>query len=141
MPIVVKNKSEKARFALVGVVNTALDFTILFSLHAAGFSSLVANFISTSTAFAFSFVANRHFTFRVRSGNARRQFTLFIIITLTGLWVIQPAIIWFVELTLASLMIEEWVSLLGAKLLATLASLTWNYILYSRVVFPKSLRH
>lgn len=130
----IKNKREKARFGLVGVANTALDFGILFGLHALGVNSLVANFFSTSAAFVFSFFANRKFTFK-SSGDMKRQFPSFLLVTLAGLWIIQPFIIWATEPLFVSFGLIAWMSLFGAKLLATVASLTWNYILYSRLVF------
>lgn len=135
----VKNKAQKARFGVVGVVNTAIDFGILFVLHAAGLPSVVANFISTTTAFSFSFVANRSYTFRAaRSGNAiHRQIILFLVVTLFGLWVIQPIIIYCSELVLASHVAAPGLSLLIAKLAATAVTLVWNYILYEKVVFYK----
>lgn len=134
----IKNKREKARFGLVGIVNTALDFGILFALTFLGINSIVANYASTSLSFVFSFFANRKFTFKSNSDNIKKQFTLFVIVTIFGLWVIQPIIIWLFEPFFISLGLAGWISLLIAKLIATVASLTWNYILYSRYVFKRS---
>lgn len=128
----VRNKhAKKLRFALVGGVNTAIDFGILFGLTWLGLDKIVANYISTSIALIFSFFANKTFTFKTTSGSAKRQFTLFLAVTLVGLWVVQPLIIW----SYTALMGESPLSLLVAKLIATIASLIWNYLLYSRVVF------
>lgn len=129
-----RNKHEKIRFGLVGVVNTGLDFGILFLLHSLGLTSVVANYISTSIAFVFSFSANRKFTFR-SSGNIKRELTLFLFFTLIGLWVIQPIVLLITEPMLRSMHLEDWISLLGAKFIATCVSLIWNYLWYSRVVF------
>lgn len=121
----------------VGGANTVLDFGILFILVSFGLDKLVANFISTSTAFLFSFFLNKSFTFRSKSGNAKKQFALFLVITLFGLWVIQPIIITAVSRGIGGLHLSAPVVLLIGKLLATVVTLVWNYVLYSRYVFKK----
>lgn len=133
----IKNKQEKVRFGLVGATNTALDFGILFGLTTIGIPSVAANYASTGVAFLFSFAANRKFTFKATGGNIKKQLALFIIVTVAGLWAIQPIIIWISEPLFVSFGFVSWLSLLGAKLLATVASLTWNYIFYSRIVFTR----
>ena len=125
--------AEKFRYALVGGFNTALDFGILFGLTALGMNELLANFISTTIAFCFSFFANRTFTFKA-NGDARREFIAFTLVTLFGIWVLQPIVIATVTHILN---MHSSASLLIAKLLATGVSLVWNYLLYSRVVFKK----
>ncbi len=132
MKALIKKHESKIRFALVGGTNTAIDFGILFLLHSVGLNKYIANIISTTVAFIFSFFANRTFTFKSK-GSAKKQFIPFLIVTLIGLWVIQPAIIWLVSLLLNNL--DETLTLFIAKLIATIASLIWNYVLYSRVVF------
>ncbi|OYW84711.1 hypothetical protein B7Z17_03645 [Candidatus Saccharibacteria bacterium 32-49-10] len=127
--------TEKLRFGLVGGFNTLLDFGLLFALVASGLDRIPANYISTGISFIFSFFANRSFTFKSKQGRLGRQFSLFIIVTLIGLWVIQPIIIWGVTSVFADSSWSEELILLVAKLIATVASLIWNYILYSRVVF------
>lgn len=126
-----KNKARVARFAGVGVINTALDFGVLFSLVHFGFDRTVANVISTTLAFLFSFVANKKYAFRSTGGNLKREMLLFTIVTLFGLWVLQTLIIH----ASARLLGESTLMLFVAKVVATLVSTVWNYVLYSRVVF------
>ena len=133
-----KKHAEKARFVVVGGANTALDFFILFLLTFMGVDKIVANYFSTGLSLVFSFFVNKSFTFKDTSKSAKKQFSLFLIITLIGLWVIQPLIIWGVTVLLAPHSANEAVNLFIAKLVATVASLTWNYLLYSRVVFKKT---
>lgn len=133
----IKNKAQKARFGIVGAINTILDFGILFALTTFGLGSIASNYISTSVAFAFSFFANRNYTFKTAKGNLRRQVILFTAVTLFGLWFIQPLVIWSVSEALSSFTIATWITLFVAKVVATIASLIWNYILYSRLVFTK----
>lgn len=137
MEKLLKKHAQKIRFAVVGGANTVLDFAILFILTFAGLDKIVANYISTGASLIFSFFVNKSFTFKHKTGNAKKQFVLFLVITLIGLWVIQPIIIWGVTSTLDSVVTNEAINLFIAKLIATVASLIWNYLLYSRIVFKK----
>lgn len=137
METLLKKHAEKIRFMAIGGINTAIDFGILFLLTFLGIDKFIANFFSTSVALIFSFFANKSFTFKHKEGNAKKQFALFLVITLFGLWVIQPIIIWASTTTLEATLTNETLNLLVAKLLATVASLIWNYVLYSRIVFKK----
>jgi putative flippase GtrA len=136
--VMIKNKTQKATFAAVGVINTAIDFGILFTLKSMGLPVIPSNIISTSAAFCFSFFANRKYTFKATNGNTKREFILFVVVTLFGLWVIQNVIIAAITYLLSGLALPDTVTLFVAKIFAIIASLTWNYIWYSRVVFkPK----
>jgi len=129
--------AQKLRFGIVGGANTLLDFGILFLLVHLGLDKIVGNYISTSIAFISSFYFNRTFTFKSTSKNVKRQIVLFLVVTMFGLWVIQPLVITGVSALLAPLGLQASLSLLVAKLIATVASLIWNYIMYARFVFPK----
>ena len=137
MKNLLRNHADKIRFALVGGTNTAIDFAILFGLKSLGLPALTSNFISTSVALIFSFFANKKFTFRDSNTTGKTQFIKFLAITLFGLWIIQPIIIWLVGLTLQPFNLNDYVTLLIGKLLATCATLVWNYLLYKRFVYTK----
>lgn len=130
--------AQKIRFAIVGLANTALDFGILFLLVALGLDKIPANYISTGISFVFSFFVNKSFTFKSKSGNVKKQFAYFIVITIIGLWIIQPIVIGGVSTLLAGTGWAAGFVLLIAKLVATVASLIWNYLFYSRLVFKKT---
>lgn len=121
------------RFVVVGVLNTAIDLIILFALTWLGVDVWLANICSTSVALLFSFVVNRSFTFQ-SSGNPRKQIVPFLAITLAGLWVLQPLVLVAVTSMMNGLW-GEYVGLFTAKILATVVSMTWNYLLYNRLVF------
>jgi putative flippase GtrA len=137
MKDILKQHAEKFRFALVGGFNTALDFGVLFLFVALGGDKIVGNYISTTIAFVFSFFANKTFTFKAKTGNAKREFITFTAVTLFGLWVLQPIIIVGISAALTSANLSEPAVLMVAKLVATIASLIWNYVMYSRFVFKK----
>jgi len=127
------------RFVIVGCVNTAVDIALLFALTSAGVSLVLANIVSTSVALGVSFVLNRRFTFR-SFGRRGRQLALFLAVTLFGLWVLQPIVIQLTLTPLGNNDIEPSVALLIGKLLATVVSMTWNYVAYSRLVFRGDTR-
>lgn len=133
-----KNNAQKARFIAVGGINTVLDFGLLFILKSFGLPALTANICSTTAAFCFSFFANKKFTFKTNNANIKRELLLFVVVTLTGLWGIQTLVIMIVTQLLSGSGLSSDMTLLAAKLCATVASLTWNYIMYSRVVFKQS---
>lgn len=127
--------STKFRFVLVGGTNTLLDFGLLFILSGLGLPAIGANIISTTTAFVFSFFANKKYTFQTTGVNIRREIILFTVVTLFGLWVLQSLAIKLILVFISGLQLDETTALLIAKLSASGISLVWNYILYSRVVF------
>jgi putative flippase GtrA len=127
--------TEKLRFGLVGVANTALDFSILLTLRSLGIPSAVANFPSSTAAVIFSFFANKNYTFKSKGSNLKREITLFLIVTLFCAWVLQPITIIIVEYSLQSVGISPILLATIAKIVATLVTLVWNYIAYSKFVF------
>lgn len=133
----VKNNPRLLRFGLVGGVNTALDFGLLFGFKALGVPVELANIFSTGIAFIFSFFANKKYTFKATGTNIIREMILFVVVTLFGLWVIQTVIISLLQPPLLASFHNAAIALFIAKLVATVASLTWNYIFYSKVVFRK----
>lgn len=93
--------------------------------------------MSTGIAFVFSFFANKKYTFKTTGTNVAREMVLFVIVTLFGLWVLQTIVInWTLPLT-TNLLHNKDIALLASKLLATVVSLAWNYVLYDRLVFKK----
>lgn len=137
MQKLLKKHAEKLRFAVVGGLNTAIDFVILFSLVALGLPSIAGNYISTSVALIFSFFANKKFTFKHEDKINIKQLAYFLLITIIGLWVIQPVIIEGIRLLIGPILPNNFIALLIGKLFATIASLIWNYLLYRKFVFKK----
>jgi putative flippase GtrA len=137
MQELLKKHETKLRFGIIGGINTALDFGLLFVFSSLfGIPRGFANMLSTSISFIFSFFANKRYTFKSSSKeNVVREMVLFTVVTLFGLWVIQGLIIHFLTPVIINLGTTEELALLASKLVATVASLIWNYLLYSRVVF------
>lgn len=129
-------KHQTGRFAMVGIAATSIDFAMLLLLDAVTpLPVLLANAAATSTAFCFSFVANKKYTFRTNGTSVIREMMLFAFFTLFGLWVLQSVVIHFaLPVTQGMFEVRE-VALLAAKLMATLVSTVWNFVTYSKFVF------
>ncbi|GAC1600400.1 MAG: hypothetical protein NVS3B29_00820 [Candidatus Saccharimonadales bacterium] len=139
------------KFGIVGGLNTLIDFMLYNALS--GFLKLTlvqSNIISTTVAMLFSFAANKKLVFRSQ-GAVIRQGVLFFGVTAFGLYVLQTGTIklltevWLgpVAVGLAAAHLiginghDQFLIKNGAKALGTVVSLTWNYIMYKKVVFPK----
>lgn len=128
----------KIRFTLVSSISTALDFTLLLVITGLfGLPIIAANFISTSISFVFSFFASKKFAFKTPDHHVKHEAVKFLAVTLTGIWVIQPLIIWPLEPFIRDFGIHGILVIIIAKLIASLATFTWNYLFYTRVVFNK----
>lgn len=127
----------KKRFSIVSSISTTIDFTILLTLTSFGFPLIGANFISTTTSFIFSFIASKKYAFRTPDHHIKREIVLFVIITLFGIWVIQPLLIWPLQPFITGFGIHGMLVAIIAKLIASLATFIWNYLLYTRLVFKK----
>ncbi len=137
-------------FTLIGGLNTLLDFAILFTLKSIGLSLILANICSTTVTFTISFFLNKKITFKSETQNKKdiaREMVLFTIITLFGLWVIQNIIIsitkpiiiyYFGDINILFVNIsQDNFAILISKIIGTIFSLIWNFILYKKVVFKK----
>lgn len=125
------------RFCLVGLLNTAVDAGLFTVLHAGGTGLVLANGISTSCGLLLSLVLNARYTFGGRRITVH-LIELFLVITLVGLWGLQPAIIGIVSGMLGwnasdGVMLHA----LLPKLAAISVTLVWNFVWYRRVVFAK----
>src|SRR5579875_3213890 len=81
-----------ARFFIVGVGNTLLNFLVLNAVfYGFGFSKLWSSIIATSCAMFVSFFLNRSYVFKDKRRTIR-QAVLFLIVTTTGVMLIQNGV-------------------------------------------------
>ncbi len=130
-----------AKFMLVGVLNTAIDFGILnLIIFLTGVTQGIGIFftaaISFSVATVNSYFWNREFTF-VSKKKAGQNFGSFLIVTVIGL-LINAFVVYFLSTyifphVIANPNLRPNV----AKLLATVISLFWNFVGYKILVFKK----
>lgn len=158
MPVPSRETTRRVgKFGAVGIINTAIDF-FLFNLFSkfvfVGTSGVIpSNIVSTTVAMIFSFLANKKLVFKATHSSKSayaRQLISFLVVTAIGLYVIQISIIYFLvhiwpaPLELGVRIIRSLgVTLFhdyfyinnGAKAVATIASMAWNYLIYKKVVF------
>lgn len=140
---------------MVGIMNTIIDYVIYIGLTKMFSIPLdrvwTAKLVSGSVAIANSFYFNRTWVFqRGSSKHAKQEFVRFMIATFVAVYVIQLSLVqffssefqWFgttvydilqtlglVEL-LPHILTESFVIKTVAFALATLASMSWNFVLY-----------
>ncbi len=132
-----------AKFGLIGVLNTLLDFGVL------NFLSYVTKVYSGSTlvilnVFAFlaaninSYFWNKSWTFHSRSRSGAGEFGKFIVVSIIG-FVINSAILWFLTSLIkpfSGVSPQLWENL--AKLVATVVYTIWNFVGYKLIVFKET---
>lgn len=117
------------RFGLVGVANTTIDYGIFAGLMlGAGAPLLLAQGAGIGVAAAFSFFANRSFTFRATHAGAR-GFGAFL------RFLSANAVALGVATLVLALLATIGVDVLLAKAVSILASMSINFILLSGFVF------
>ncbi len=151
-----------ARFASVGVMNTVIDYVIFIGLTKLFSIPLdrvwTAKLVSGTVAMINSFYFNRTWVFKNKNNKrAGQQLLRFVVSTLVAVYVIQLGLVqflttnftWFGDLAykildaigltsaLPSLLTEAFVIKTTAFVVATLASMTWNFLLYKLWAFKE----
>lgn len=130
------------RFAAVGVLNTLIDFAV-FSVLALvlGLHVALANTVSYSAGIANSYVWNRHWTFSDRRSDVWvPELTRFIAANIGG-WAVNTGIVWLIVAShrLAGgdgfFGVPATLVIPGAKVVALLGSMTFNYLAFRSWVF------
>ncbi|MGG0461811.1 GtrA family protein [Priestia aryabhattai] len=115
------------KFALVGVVNTLIDFAVYALLTTIGVNYILAQWISYSAGILNSYVMNRKWTFKKKEKSSKREVISFVIVNLITL-----------SLTsfLLTVLYNKWgIPLLISKLLITIVSVGINFIGTKLLVF------
>lgn len=109
-----------AKFAVVGVFNTAIDFAVYLVLtRIFGLYFLLANIISVITAMTFSFFINKKWTFRNADHRVKTQYLKFAVINLGSL-ILNNVFVY--------LFIQSWhLYDLLAKFIVIVITLNWNF--------------
>ena len=131
-----------AKFGLVGVSNTAVDFVVFNALHfLVGLPAVPANVVSYSTGILNSYIWNRGWAFADRRSDARHpEFVRFVLVNLGGL-AVNTAIVWGLRTGYGAYVGEIGADARGVlvmnaiKGVAILGSLLWNYFGFGRWVF------
>lgn len=132
-----------AKFGLIGILNTLLDFGILNFLSYltkvySGSTLLLLNVFAFLAANVNSYFWNKSWTFSSRSRNAAAEFGKFLIVSIIGFG-INSLILWVLTSLMhpvAGISPQLWENI--AKLVATVIYTIWNFIGYKLIVFKES---
>jgi len=132
------------KYALVGSLNTGIDFAVLnLLLWMTGIYSgkwiILLNAIAFSVAVINSYFWNKFWTFKDKGtdGSKVKEFSQFVSITLIGM-ILNTAVVYFMTTFTSPIMElspELWANL--AKVFATGISLVWNFLGYKFIIFKK----
>jgi putative flippase GtrA len=151
-PVSEGRAKEFGRFASVGLVVSAIDYSLLnFFAVMLGLPVLVANSISAPFSGFVSYKLNKKVVFEDRMHSRRKTLLLYSSIVAFGILIVQNAVLHFARSTFAddiAQAAEPLVELVGlgsislqtitiniAKVCASLVAAVWNYVLLRRFVF------
>lgn len=131
-----------AKFVLVGVLNTAIDFAFLNYLISAtgivkGAELGVLNAISFTASVTNSFFWNKYWVFNKSGSESTVEFIQFFVVSLVGA-IINSLVVIFVTGYITPLLgfdAKQWAN--ASKILATIIAMSWNFVGYKLVVFKK----
>jgi putative flippase GtrA len=129
-----------AKFGLIGVLNTLLDFGVLNLLSYltkvySGPTLVLLNVFAFLAANINSYFWNKSWTFSSRAKNAASEFGKFFLVSIIG-FAINSLILWFLTTLmhpLGGLSPQLWEN--AAKIVATVVYTIWNFIGYKLLVF------
>lgn len=132
-----------AKFGLIGVLNTLLDFGVLNFLSYltkvySGSTLILLNIFAFLAANINSYFWNKSWTFSSRSRNVAAEFGKFLIVSVIGFG-INSLILWILTSLinpLAGISPQIWENI--AKLAATVIYTIWNFIGYKLIVFKEA---
>lgn len=146
------------RFGVAGVLSTLLDYIIFIGITKLFSLPLdrvwAAKLVSGAVAMVNSYALNRTWVFKHRGAGVQAQVVRFLAVTIIGVFVIQLGLVQLFSsvipapgqalydllarlhlLIAPALVTRELVIKTVAFGLATLASLSWNYLAYRKLVF------
>jgi putative flippase GtrA len=117
------------RFAMIGVVGTAVDFGLLIVFkELVGLPTLLANTLSYGAGIVNNFVLNRIWTYPdSHSRNALLQLVQFGLVSVTGL-LLNNLIVYWLDQPLGNLVGAADYGYLIAKVFATGLVMVWNFV-------------
>ncbi len=132
-----------SKFLLVGGINTAIDLTLFnILIFTTGITSggglFVINLMSFSVAVVNSYFMNKHWTFQdLKKEGEDTKFIQFLTVSFLGAGINSGIVTLFTTLLtpMFGLSPQLWANV--GKLLATGASLVWNFIGYKLFVFKR----
>lgn len=137
-----KNLRQLVAFAVIGILNTISDFVIFNILYGVfNFPLFLANVLAVTLVMGISLQLNRKYVFGATGDNYTGQAVKFMIVTLSGLYVIQNVILFVILGMIEGLHIQSGplsnhiVQANAAKAVGVGGSAIWNFVLYKLWVF------
>lgn len=129
-------------FVTIGLLNTAIDFSVLNLLivlthHDSGIWLIIFTCLGFLIAVINSYVLHACLTFQRQAVRSSHHFVCFVIINAVGM-IINSSIVWLLVQILSRGKFPVMVEINVSKVPATLCSLTWNYLATKRWVFKRS---
>ena len=114
-----------AKFGVVGVIATVIDFGVLIALtELGGWDPVLSSVISFVVSVVVNYVGSMHFVFERRDDlSRRREFSMFVVLSAIGL-VINSACIWVGT----SIFGSGALSVSITKVVATIIVSVWNFV-------------
>ncbi len=129
------SRNRVIRFALAGLVNTAVNFLILnVAFYVIGQNKIVSSIIATSTAILVSFLLNQSFVFRDTT-EPYKKFLKFTALTALGVLIIQTSVYSFCILWFRQYLFNNFIIINLSTAIASLSIMFWNYNVYKYIVF------
>lgn len=128
------------RFAVVGLVNTLIDFGVLNVLilllgATSSVGLLLCNGVAFLAANLNSYFLNKGWTFDTKTRGSSRQYLLFLGFSLGGLALNSMILYLLTDALPISGSLSPFVRINGAKACATSANMLWNYLIYKQFIF------
>lgn len=138
----VKTLYQAAKFALVGALNTFVDFGVFNGLMLVtdtfdGPWRTVFKALGFITAVVNSYAWNKYWAFRDREGAVTREFVQFFVVSTVGFFINVATFTLVADVVGPQAGIAEVVWANIAVLVATLTALSWNFVGYKLWVFKK----
>ncbi|NSW81928.1 MAG: glycosyltransferase [Syntrophothermus sp.] len=127
------------RFSITGVVNTLIDFglfniLVFFTGARDGWQVGLINIVAVGVAAANSYFMNRRWTFQTRGKHETKEIVRFIPATIVGM-LINSAVVSGISALVYWIPLPVYIVLNTGKLLGTVFSATWNFMVYRLWVF------
>lgn len=149
-------------FAYIGALNTIIDITLLNILRIVTNTPttnkkqiVLLNIVSASIVACFSFFMNRRFVFKAKEHTKNNRIVAFLVVTLLSIFIVQTVVITIslhhisgashffmniikgLHLPVVKDATINFYDTTLSKIIATAASMIWNYIFYSKLIFKK----
>lgn len=130
------------RFALIGVLNTAINFAVLNLLSlltgvTKGEKIIWMAMVAFAVATINSYYFNKLWTFKDKSTDEAKKFSIFLIVSILGAMINSGTVYLISTYTYPLFGLSSHLWLNVANLFATGISLIWNFIGYKLIVFKK----